>query len=89
MAEWQQVMTVREFEAWKRFYLTHPFDDAHRYHRPAALISQSMGGGSMAEKLKWLQGEMQEAEPEEINGGEYSAADLKTFAALGMKPPGV
>lgn len=42
--ELQAVMTAPEFDTWKAFYAAHPFDDFHRYHRPAALISASFGG---------------------------------------------
>ena len=76
-------MSLAEFARWAEFYERHPFDDLHRYHRPAALISRSMSGADIGELLEWLQ-------PKEIieaaDSG-YSEADLNTFKALGMKPP--
>ena len=62
----------------------HPFDDLHRYHRPAALISRSMSGADIGELIEWLQ-PREVIEAAEIG---YSEADLNTFKALGMsKPP--
>ena len=77
-------MSQVEFERWFDFYQMHPFDDLHRYHRPAALISRSMSGADIGELIEWLQPrEMSEAAE---NG--FSEADLNTFKALGMsKPP--
>lgn len=72
-------MTQREFEAWQDFYMQAPFDDLHRYHRPAALVSVSMAGGEVSDKLEWLQ-------PSRANA-EYSDADMATFKAFGVKPP--
>lgn len=60
----------------------HPFDDLHRYHRPAALIAKSMSGGDMEQMLEWLHPMYSES-----NDIEYSEEDLQTFKALGMKKP--
>lgn len=77
-------MSQVEFERWFDFYQMHPFDDLHRYHRPAALISRSMSGADIGELIEWLQ-PREVAEAAE-NG--CSEADLNTFKALGMsKPP--
>ncbi len=46
-------MTYDEFMAWRAFHNLHPFDDFHRFHRPAALIGASMGG-DLEGKLDWL-----------------------------------
>ena len=72
-------MTQAEFMAWVAFYRQHPFDDFHRIHRPAALIARSIGGGDVKAMLDWLA-------PEPVPEG-YSAADVKTMAAFGVKPP--
>jgi len=32
-------MPYSEYENWRKFYLIHPFDDFHRYYRPAALLA--------------------------------------------------
>lgn len=78
MAEWQATMTQKEFQQWMQFYRNHPFDDLHRYHRPAALVSISMGGGDIKERLEWLA-------PEPIPDG-LDVADLNTIKAFGFKP---
>jgi hypothetical protein len=48
-------MSRREFEAWVAFYRMEPFDDMHRFHRPAALVAHSMGGAEVSDLLHWLQ----------------------------------
>lgn len=73
-------MSRTEFGRWIDFYRDHPFDDLHRFHRPAALISASMGNGDIQQRLEWLR-------PPPAHGP-YSVADLNTFKALGIKPPG-
>ena len=76
-------MSQVEFERWFDFYQMHPFDDLHRYHRPAALISRSMSGADIGELIEWLQ----PREVIEAAESGYSEADLNTFKAFGMKPP--
>jgi hypothetical protein len=71
-------MSQVEFDRWVEFYIDYPFDDMHRYHRPAALIAQSMGGGDIKDKLEWLA-------PEPLPDG-MSAADLNTLKAFGFTP---
>lgn len=71
-------MTQAEYLTWLEFYRLYPFDDFHRFHRPAALISQSMAGGDIKQRLEWLQ-------PEPIPDG-LNYADLRTIAAMGFKP---
>jgi hypothetical protein len=34
-------MSQAEFLAWRRFYRHFPFDDLHRFHRPAAVLACS------------------------------------------------
>jgi len=50
-------MTEEEFQDWLDFYAMYPFDDLHRIHRPAALVSVSMAGGgdAFADRLEVLQ----------------------------------
>jgi hypothetical protein len=64
---------------WIDFYRLYPFDDYHRFYRPAALIAGSLGGGDLQTRLDWLQ-------PEPVSS-KFSAADLNTFKAFGVKPP--
>lgn len=60
MAEWQAVMTPREFAMWGEVYRQQPFDDYNRIHRPAALIASSFGG-DLREMLQWLAPDLCEA----------------------------
>jgi len=79
VAEWQGSMTRGEFLAWAEFYKLYPFDDLHRYHRPAAMTAAAMGGATVAERLDWLQ-----PEPKAFD---YSMADINTLKAFGFTPP--
>lgn len=71
-------MSEKEFRRWADYYRAHPFDDFHRFHRPAALVSVSMAGGDVQAKLDWLQ-------PEPIPDG-LSDADARTMKAFGLRP---
>lgn len=73
-------MTRPEFLAWIEFYRLFPFDDLHRFHRPAALVSQSFSGGDIQSRLDWLQPDARNADLED--------ADLKTLRAFGFKTKG-
>lgn len=73
-------MPPEEFAAWLAFYKLHPFDDYHRIYRPAAHIAQAMAGGEIDERLDWL-------EKRTAASSGYSAADLATMKAFGVKPP--
>lgn len=81
-------MSRQEFLDWREYHRLFPFDDLHRYHRPAALISQAASGGGTTEqlhqRLAWLSPEP----ATEIAEGTYTSADLATLTALGVKPPG-
>lgn len=56
VAEWKAAMTDDEFDDWCEYYRRWPFDDFHRYHRPAALQAQMSGGLKNTEDLlAWLQ----------------------------------
>lgn len=70
-------MSQAEFLEWIKFYRLFPFDDMHRYHRPAALIAQSMAGGDVKQKLDWLM-------PEPVPEG-MTVADYNTLKAFGIK----
>jgi hypothetical protein len=41
-------MSASEFRFWKIFYQMFPFDDLHRYHRPAVAVAASFGGKAEA-----------------------------------------
>lgn len=71
-----------ELDAWREFYRLYPFDDYHRFHRPAALVSLSLGGGAdtaLRDRLDWLQ-------PKPMIP-DFSQSDTKTLAAFGITPP--
>lgn len=72
-------MPVRDFHEMREFYRLFPFDDFHRFHRPAALVANAMSGAKTEELLRWLQ-------PDPSEEG-WAEADLNTFAAFGVKPP--
>ena len=75
-------MSQCEFERWYDFYQMNPFDDLHRFHRPAAWIARSMNGAEIQPMIEWLH-------PDYSNSldSEYSEEDLKTFKALGLEKP--
>ncbi len=76
-------MPADEFAGWVEFYRLFPFDDAHRYHRPAALLyGQGARNPQQAvdAALRWL---APDPVAENLND-----ADLRTLAAFGLKPPG-
>ncbi len=75
-------MSQAEFQRWFDFYQMHPFDDLHRFHRPAALIARSMSGADIENMLDWLHPQYNDAAE-----SEFSDADMNTFKALGIKPP--
>lgn len=77
VAEWQAIMPESEFLAWRDFYIAFPFDDFHRYHRPAALVSHAMSGGDMRDLLEWLQ-------PDPATS-HLSDADRATLRAFGIR----
>lgn len=77
-------MTRKEFRAWIEFWKLFPFDDFHRYHRPAALIAHTNGGAKLEDLHEHLQPQPK-LRPPELAG--YSDADLRTFAAFGVTPP--
>lgn len=70
-------MTIVEFRRWRDFYLDNPFDDHHRYHRPAALVANQMSGIDFKKAL-----EISENKPEE----EMSDVDASIFKILGGSP---
>lgn len=71
-------MSRVEFLAWAKFYKANPFDDQHRFHRPAALIVGS-NGGDVEKSLDWLR--PQRAAEDDL----HTEADRDLFAAAGVK----
>lgn len=70
-------MPQRELQGWREFFVLYPFDDRHRYHKPAALIAAVMGG-KFEERMEFLS-----PRPRPLG---YSEADANTLAAFGIKP---
>lgn len=88
MGELQATMTNAEFLSWQQYFEEAPFDDHHRYHRPALLVAQSMAGGDIKPKLEFLVPPKADGLSEQVPGG-LSQADLRTIAALGVELPSV
>lgn len=88
IAEWKASMSAPEFRRWVEFYNLSPFDDLHRYHRPAALVAASMGGAEIADQIRWLRNGPEPAAA--INDGDekYSDADRATLQAFGLLKKG-
>lgn len=76
VSELQATMPQPEFLAWIEFYKLYPFDDFHRFHRPAALVSVSLGGGDIQQRLDWLQPDPATAELSDVD-----ISLLKAFGA--------
>lgn len=74
-------MSQREFLAWADYYRRWPFDDFHRFHRPAALIASALCGGGpevMEARLEWLQ-------PGQRFTDNHTDADRDLFKAAGIR----
>lgn len=70
-----------EFRRWAAYYRAYPFDDLHRYHRPAALVAAVNAkdrNRAVVDNLDWLF-------PEPGMEG-FSDADARTMRAFGIKP---
>lgn len=81
-------MSAAEFESWKAFYRLFPFDDLHRFHRPAAMVAAAWGG-KYQERLDFLAPHpVFEVDQPAANGSRYSKTDLamiNAFAAMAYK----
>lgn len=86
-------MSPAEVVRWQRYYDRWPFDDLHRHHRPAALVSAALKGGSaesmtelVDKRVEWLEDSRGvDALPQGFAGGyEYTQADINTLRALGV-----
>lgn len=72
-------MTEEEFQDWLDFFAMYPFDDLHRIHRPAALVSVSMAGGgeAFADRLEILQPDPKLAGLSEVDRSLIKAFDKR------------
>lgn len=78
-------MSNVEFQAWVEFYRLQPFDDAHRYHRPAALVATKLGGGDVAKAIRWLEdGPVAPTPGISGDAAHYTDADRATLQAFGV-----
>jgi hypothetical protein len=81
VSELKAVMSMAEFRRWAAYYRAYPFDDLHRYHRPAALVASSVRRTSDIQPLiDWLQ-------PDPAMSG-FSSVDASVMRAFGVRPPG-
>jgi hypothetical protein len=76
-------MSDHEFQRWADFYQQWPFDDYHRFYRPAALVASAMSSGddpeaTMRNRLEWLQ-PSSEVKPK------HTQADIDLFRAAGRR----
>ena len=71
-------MSSREFEGWIDYFNRHPFDDLHRYHRPALIAGDLLREGVNVKVLmNWL-----------TNGEAIvEDADANTLRVLGVSRP--
>lgn len=77
-----------ELDDWREYYRLYPFDDHHRYHRPAALIASNVGGimSSNYDMNAALRSNLEFLSPEPLVST-TSDADITTMRTLGIKPP--
>lgn len=78
-------MTLVELEHWRAHFALHPFDDLHRFHRPAALLA-SLKSKDTAKGYKAAIDFLSPPPPDPNLAG-YTPAQLSTFAAFGITPP--
>ena len=78
MAELKRRMGAGEFERWRQYYRDMPFDDEHRYYKPATMITAIAGktGKTAEHYMGYLRPLRQE----------YTDADMSVFKAFGIKP---
>jgi hypothetical protein len=78
IVEAKRRISASEFQSWRVFYSMFPFDDLHRFHRPAALIALSMSGGEISDKLDWLA-----PDPREAGMTQADRATIRAMRKLG------
>lgn len=76
-------MSGAEFERWIQFYNRFPFDDAHRYHRPALAHAMMNEGLTVQESLEWLEDGL----PKAAHDVTPEEADANTLRAFGLSRP--
>ena len=72
-------MSQREFASWIEFFKLYPFDDVHRYHRPAVAMVGAFGGKKAADAaMDWLA-------PDPVPP-DLSPVDAEIMRAFGVSP---
>ena len=69
-------MSASEMQDWRNYYAEHPFDDVHRYHRPAAVVAGAFGGGDFGKTLDFLIN----GKPKETQLSDIDQSILKAFS---------
>lgn len=75
VGELKSTMSHPEFMRWAEFYKDFPFDDFHRYHRPAAIGAVGSVNMKFEDILDWLQ------KPQTPEG--MTDVDMSVIKALG------
>lgn len=78
VAELKAAMSAAEFDRWCAYYRAQPFDDLHRYQRPAALLAAVNSRAGKPPEY-WLD---QYLAPPSV-----SDVDASIFRAFGLEPP--
>lgn len=76
----KQTLTNKEYLDWVAYYKSYPFDDFHRFHRPAALLVSRGKNEQLDAALKFL--DINSVLPGEINMDEMSEADMSIIQNL-------
>ena len=76
-------MPEADFQALREFYILDPFDDEHRFHRPAALVAAYMCG-KFEKNLAFLRPPPPPRVPE---SAKFSESDMRSMAAFGVPIP--
>lgn len=71
-------MVPSEFDGWIDYFDRHPFDDLHRYHRPALADTLIRGGLPFDKVLDWMK-DGEPMAPREMTPEEADAQTLRTF----------
>lgn len=77
-------MPHAELVSWREFFVLYPFDDFHRFHRPAALQSASHPGVKSANDV--FNSQLMVLAPTNVETG-FSDADMSVIKAFGGTPP--
>lgn len=77
-------MPHAELVSWREFFVLYPFDDFHRFHRPAALAAASHP--EIRSPNDAFNGKLKVLSPTNVETG-FSDADMSVIKAFGGTPP--